>query len=79
MDTFEALLEALEAYSDAKAEYKKAKDSCQHSHGYFLHHEREVLDRTKKRLNEALGAHIKAVTMKVDCHICEELGPGNCQ
>jgi hypothetical protein len=61
MDTFEALLEAIEAYSDANAEYKKAKASCQHSHQYFLHHEREALDRTKKHLKEALEAHIKQV------------------
>ena len=45
MDTFENLLEALESYSDAKAEYNKAKALCQHSHQYLLHHEREWLDR----------------------------------
>lgn len=77
MDTFEELLEAIEAYSDAKAEYKKASQNC--VVGYFLHREREALTRTKKRLQEALDAHIKSVATKVDCHICEELGPGACQ
>lgn len=59
MDTFEALLEAIEAYSDAKAEYKKASQNC--VVGYFLHREREAVDRTKKQLREALEAHIKHV------------------
>lgn len=60
MDTFDELLEAFEAYSDAKAEYNKASETC--VVGYFLHREREARDRAKKRLGEALEAHIKHVT-----------------
>lgn len=59
MDTFEALLEAMEAYSDAKAEYKKASQNC--VVGYFLHREREALDRAKKQLKETLDAYVSRV------------------
>lgn len=63
MDTFEDLLAAVEAYSDAKAEYNKAKEGCREA--YFLHPERERLDHAKKQLREALEAHVqKIVAMK---------------
>lgn len=59
MDTFEDLMEALEAYSDAKAAYNKAKDGARSS--YFYGREENERDRMKKRLKAALEAHIKHV------------------
>ena len=60
MDTFEELLEAIEAYSDAKAAYNKAKEGARSA--YFYGREENDRDRTKKRLERALEAHIKYVT-----------------
>lgn len=59
MDTFEELLEAIEAYSDAKAAYSKAKEGARSA--YFYGREENERDRTKKRLREALEAHIRHV------------------
>jgi len=61
MDTFKALLEAIEAYSDAKAEYKKVSENVRFDRGYFCAREQGELDRAKKQLREALEAHIRHV------------------
>lgn len=59
MDTFEKLLEAIEAYSDARAEYKKAKEGCQNY--YFLDREIERLNSSKDALRHAVAAHVMEV------------------
>jgi len=61
MDTFEELLEAIEAYSDANASYKKAREGAREA--YFFSRESTERDRTKKRLREALDAHIRHVIL----------------
>lgn len=61
MDTFEDLLAAVEAYSDAKAEYKAASANVRFDRAYFCARENQLVITAKKRLNEALEAHIRKV------------------
>jgi hypothetical protein len=61
MDTFDELLEAFEAYSDAKAAYKLVAEKVPYERGYFCHREATAVEKAKKQLRQALEAHIKHV------------------
>lgn len=61
MDLFETLLEAIEAYSDAKATYKASMENVRYDRGYFCSKEREACDRAKRQLKEALDEYIRRV------------------
>ncbi len=63
MDTFDVLLEKIEQYSQASAEYKAATERVRYDRGYFCSRERETLDRAKKQLREALDEHIRCVML----------------
>lgn len=61
MDPFESLLEAIEQFSAAAAEYKTAAEKVRFDRGYFLHTEIEARDRAKKQLREALDSYIRQI------------------
>lgn len=61
MDPFETLLEAIEAYSDAKAQYKAASENVRYDRGYFCARENQAVISAKKRLKEALDGYISRV------------------
>lgn len=59
MDTFEILIEAIEQYATAAAEYKAAADKVAYEKAYFCSREADARDSAKKQLREALDAHIR--------------------
>jgi len=61
MDPFESLLEAIEKYSTAKAEYNAATANVRYDRGYFCAHEQQVLITAKKQLKEALDGYVRQV------------------
>jgi hypothetical protein len=65
MDTFEALLEAIEQYAAAAAEYKSIAEKVPYERDYYCHREIAARDRAKMQLKQALDLHIRGtVAMK---------------
>ena len=46
------LIEAFEAYQEAKKEYTEACIGCQYDKGYYLQEERQKVDSTKEALSK---------------------------
>lgn len=65
MIAFENLLEAIETYSVANAEYKAAMEKVRYDRGYFCARETQARITAKFRLKEALDEYVRqAIAMK---------------
>lgn len=65
MGAFEKLLEAIEKYAAANAEYKAASEKVRYDRGYFCAREAEAKEAAKLQLKEALDFYVHyVVSMK---------------